>query len=56
MNMVVEQARPEDEQAVLHLLERSHLPLEGLTNWLATTIVARENDGTSAAPAGDARA
>ena len=41
--MLVEQARAEDEQAVIYLLERSHLPLEGLTHWLATTVVAREN-------------
>jgi amino-acid N-acetyltransferase len=39
----IEQARPEDAPDVLHLLERNHLPLDGLRDHLATTVVARRN-------------
>jgi amino-acid N-acetyltransferase len=39
----IDQARPEDAQAVLRLLERNHLPLDGLIGSRATILVAREN-------------
>jgi amino-acid N-acetyltransferase len=39
----IEQARPEDAQDVLRLLERNHLPLDGLLDHLATTVVARQD-------------
>jgi amino-acid N-acetyltransferase len=44
-------ASPEDEAAVLALLDRSRLPKDGLTDHLGTTIVARHGDrivGTAA--------
>ena len=43
MSMHIDRARPEDASAVLHLLERNHLPREGLTDWMATTLVARDD-------------
>jgi amino-acid N-acetyltransferase len=43
MGTQIDRARPEDTPAVLGLLERNHLPGEGLTDWIATTLVAREN-------------
>jgi amino-acid N-acetyltransferase len=39
----VEKARADDAAAILQLLERRRLPVPGLTEHLATTIVAREN-------------
>jgi N-acetylglutamate synthase-like GNAT family acetyltransferase len=39
----IERARPDDASEVLRLLERSHLPLDGLLDHLATTVVARRN-------------
>ena len=39
----IEQARPADAQDVLRLLERNHLPLDGLLDHLGTTLVARQN-------------
>ena len=43
MEMRIEAARPNDAPAVRHLLERFHLPLDGLLDHLATTVVARQN-------------
>ena len=43
METHIEQARPADAQDVLRLLERNHLPLDGLLDHLATTLVARQN-------------
>jgi amino-acid N-acetyltransferase len=43
METHIEQARPDDAQDVLRLLERNHLPLDGLLDHLATTLVARQN-------------
>jgi amino-acid N-acetyltransferase len=43
MRTLIDQAQSEDAQAVRQLLERNHLPVEGLTDWIATTLVAREN-------------
>jgi amino-acid N-acetyltransferase len=43
MGTLIDRALPEDAPAVLHLLERNHLPREGLTDWITTTLVAREN-------------
>jgi amino-acid N-acetyltransferase len=39
----IERASPADADAVLRLLDQNHLPLEGLENHLATTLVARQN-------------
>jgi amino-acid N-acetyltransferase len=36
-------ARPEDAPEVLRLLEENHLPADGLTDHLATALVARQN-------------
>ncbi len=41
--MVLEQAKTEDARGILELLERSRLPLDGLMDHLATTIVARHD-------------
>lgn len=44
-------ASPDDQAAVLALLEMAHLPKDGLTDHLDTTIVARQGDrivGTAA--------
>src|SRR5580765_1453901 len=43
MGTHIDRARPEDAPAVLRLLERNDLPREGLTDWMATTLVARED-------------
>lgn len=37
----IERARPDDAQDVLRLLEQNHLPIDGLRDHLATTLVAR---------------
>jgi amino-acid N-acetyltransferase len=39
----IDRARPDDAEDVLRLLEQNHLPLDGLRNHLATTLVARED-------------
>lgn len=39
----IELARPDDAPRVLRLLEEHHLPLAGLLNHLATTLVARQD-------------
>jgi amino-acid N-acetyltransferase len=39
----IDQARPEEAEAVLRLLERHHLPVDGLTGSPGTILVAREN-------------
>lgn len=43
MDTHIDRAHPDDAPALLRLLERNHLPLEGLTEWITTTLVAREN-------------
>jgi len=43
MGTHIDRAQPADAPAVLRLLERNHLPLEGFTDWIATTLVARQN-------------
>jgi len=43
MGTLIDRARPDDAPAVLRLLERNGLPREGLTDWMATTLVARED-------------
>ena len=40
----IEAASPADADAVFCLLEQNHLPLEGLQNHFATTLVARQGD------------
>ena len=42
--MILEKADVEDAADILHLLKRNRLPLAGLTDHLATTIVARQDD------------
>ena len=37
----IERARPQDATALLQLLEENHLPVDGVREHLATTIVAR---------------
>ena len=44
MRAHIEPARPEDAETVRRLLQRNHLPLDGLCDHLATTLVARHND------------
>ena len=39
----ISQARPDDAEDVLRLLEQNHLPLDGLRDHLATTLIARED-------------
>jgi len=39
----IEAARPADAADVLHLLDQNHLPIDGLGDHLATTVVARHN-------------
>ena len=39
----IDRARPDDAEEVLHLLAQNQLPLDGLRDHLATTLVAREN-------------
>ena len=41
MDITIENARPEDADAVLHLLTANALPLDGLRDHLATAVVAR---------------
>jgi amino-acid N-acetyltransferase len=41
--MVVERAQKKDAAAVLALLEQNQLPVDGLTEHLPTTVVARED-------------
>jgi len=41
--VVLEPAKAEDARGILELLERSRLPLDGLMDHLATTIVARQD-------------
>lgn len=43
MDTHIERARPGDAEDVMRLLERNHLPLDGLRDHLATTLVARHN-------------
>jgi amino-acid N-acetyltransferase len=43
METRIDRARPEDVEDVLGLLAESHLPLEGLREHVATTIVARQD-------------
>src|SRR5436190_10461795 len=43
MGTHIEQARSDDAQDLLGLLERNHLPLDGLLDHLETTLVARQN-------------
>ena len=43
MTPTIERARPEDLDAVDHILSHYGLPLDGLRDHLATTLVAREN-------------
>ena len=45
MQTVIDRARSDDLDAVLRLLTENHLPLAGLREHLATTLVARQ-DGT----------
>ena|SRR5436309_706765 len=42
-DVVLEQARSEDSEDILALLERTQLPLDGLRDHLATTIVVRQD-------------
>ena len=41
----IERAAPEDADAICRLLEQHRLPLDGLRDHLATTLVARGDDG-----------
>lgn len=43
MQATIDRARPDDLQEVLALLTENHLPLDGLTDHLATTLVARHD-------------
>ena len=43
MDTCIERARPDDAADILGLLERNHLPLDGLLDHLTTTLVARQN-------------
>jgi amino-acid N-acetyltransferase len=40
----IERAAPQDADAIFRLLEQQHLPLDGLRDHLATTLVARGDD------------
>jgi amino-acid N-acetyltransferase len=40
---VIDAAQPAEADALFRLLEENHLPLDGLENHLATTLVARED-------------
>jgi amino-acid N-acetyltransferase len=44
MDTRIERARPEDTPDILRLLERNHLPLDGLLDHLTTTVVARQRE------------
>ena len=41
----IESADPADIDGIFRLLEKNHLPLDGLRDHLATTLVARREDG-----------
>jgi amino-acid N-acetyltransferase len=41
--MTIERAQPGDAPAILALLEQNHLPPDGLTDHMATAIVARDD-------------
>ena len=41
----IEKARPDDVEDVVRLLEQNQLPVDGLRDRLATTLVARHNGG-----------
>lgn len=43
--IAIENALPSDAPAILALLERTHLPTDGLVDHLATTLVARDGSG-----------
>lgn len=43
METVIERARRDDSEDVIRLLERNHLPVEGLSEHVATTLVARRD-------------
>jgi amino-acid N-acetyltransferase len=43
MQMHIDHARPDDVDHVLRLLAQNHLPLDGLRDHLATTLVARQD-------------
>jgi amino-acid N-acetyltransferase len=42
-DVLIDDARPTDATGVLGLLERTHLPTDGLLDHLSTTLVARES-------------
>lgn len=42
MDTIIDPARPEDVEAVLDLLTENHLPLDGLRDHLAMTLIARQ--------------
>ena len=46
METTIERAAPDDADAVCRLLEEHGLPLDGLREHLATTIVARSRSGS----------
>jgi len=43
MTTTIERAQPSDAPAILALLEQNHLPVDGLTDHIATTLVARQD-------------
>jgi amino-acid N-acetyltransferase len=43
MEMRIERAQPDDAEDVLRLVEQAHLPLNGLRDHLATTLVAKRD-------------
>jgi amino-acid N-acetyltransferase len=45
MQISIDRARPEDMERVLALLVENHLPVDGLREHLATTLVARAESG-----------
>jgi amino-acid N-acetyltransferase len=44
----IDRARASDAEAVLGLLRQNHLPIDGLTEHLATTLVARQDERVTA--------
>ena len=44
----IDRARASDAEAVLRLLRQHHLPIDGLTEHLATTFVARQDERVTA--------
>jgi amino-acid N-acetyltransferase len=44
----IDRARASDAEAVLGLLRQNHLPIDGLTEHLATTFVARQDERVTA--------